>query len=80
MGTIDRRPLLDAARRYAHGQAAQRRVLRAQRAAPDDPALLQSSAKMLNARRDFLAVTERGFLESIIEASDLMPFRYLGLG
>ena len=80
MGIVDRTSSLQAATRFARAQAKQQQLLAAKKQAPDDPASVQTDAAMLDARRDFLAPADRGFLESIIEQSDLMPLRYLGIG
>ena len=41
---------------------------------------LQLEAEMEDRRRDFLRLSERVFFESIVEGSDLLPLRYLGIG
>jgi endonuclease G, mitochondrial len=68
MGTIDREMELRAAERYAKATKQQENTTP------------ESDAIMLDRRRDFLAPADRGFLESIIEESDLMPLRYFALG
>ncbi len=80
MGIVDRTPSLQAATRFARAQAKQHQLLVQKKQAPDAPESVQADVIMLAARRDFLAPADRGFLESIIEQSDLMPLRYLGLG
>lgn len=68
MGTIDRDMELRAAERYARAQQLQTK------------STPEAEAMMLDRRRRFLAPADRGFLESIIEDSDLMPLRYFALG
>lgn len=68
MGIVDREAEIQSARRYARAQELQAR---------SSP---QAEALMLDRRRNFLAPADRGFFESIIEDSDLMPLRYFSLG
>ena len=69
MGIIDRDSELLAARRYAQSLQKQKEV-----------STEQAEAMALDRRRAFLAPADRGFLESIVEDSDLMPMRYFTLG
>src|SRR5439155_5245289 len=68
MDTMDRDLGLRAAQRYATALKQQEST------SPEAEALA------LDRHRNFLSPADRGFLESIIEDSDLMPIRYSGLG
>jgi endonuclease G len=69
MGRIDHDEALKAAARFRHWSGEQNRAKSE-----------EGDARMLDRRRDLLAVDERVFFESIIDGSDLLPMRYLALG
>lgn len=81
MGIIDRELELQAAKRYAAARKLQTRTeTQAEAEQHRDRQAPTSEALMLNRRRSFLAPFDRGFFESILEDSDLMPMRYFALG
>ena len=77
MGVIDRGMEVQAAQRYAN-------ALQRQDKSPGKSDRAEKNAAgyafALNRRRGFLAPADRGFFESILEGSDLMPLRYFALG
>jgi endonuclease G, mitochondrial len=68
MGITDREMEVQAADRYAKAKHLQANTS------------LEAEALILNRRRSFLAPFDRGFFESIIQNTDLMPLRYFALG
>jgi len=77
VGVTDRERELEAAKREIELDAAKRYTTAQQLQTKTTD---EAKARMLDRRRSFVAPTDRAFLESIIEDSDLMPLRYLALG